>query len=73
VITAGKREKTPKFSPENPGKIPEIPGIPEISENPGNSGNSEKLFMLLHSSRLPFLTGQYTLRPVITKYRYNGF
>ena len=33
TITAWNKEKTPEFSPQNPGEIPEIPEIPENSEN----------------------------------------
>ena len=40
TITARNREKTPEFSPRNPGEIPDIFGkFPEIS---GTSGNSRK-------------------------------
>jgi hypothetical protein len=34
AITAWNHEKTPEFSPRNPGKILEIPEIPGNSEKP---------------------------------------
>jgi hypothetical protein len=62
TITAWNHEKTPEFSPRNPGEIPGNTGNIGNTGNPGNSGNSgssnkfqktpgDEPPQLLHSSR----------------------